>query len=635
MRCRWGLRCLCPWLIAFLPAAGLAQFSPGPLSKAHHALDGPVRCTNCHAIVSGERRFRCLGCHVEIRQRLAQHRGLHATLLKGTVNEQNCFRCHSEHNGVDFVPIRWDVSLDEFDHRETGYPLEGKHAGLECKKCHTPKNVVLRKGLQVKDLARTYLGLSRACASCHADVHKGQLGAECQRCHEFTAWKNVTRFDHATARFPLTGAHVKVACQKCHPSTPETPPMMRFVGLAFQQCAACHKDAHQGAFHAPCQACHNDTAWKPARVQVSTFDHATTKFPLNGKHAAVACEKCHKGSDFKKPIAFARCMDCHLDQHKGQFLTRADKGECGSCHVVDEWKRTTFTVAAHALTKYPLEARHATVACAKCHLPKGLDTVYKVKFDRCNDCHQDPHQGQFATDAHFSRCQDCHTVQGFKPSTFTLTMHRETRFALEGGHVAVPCVDCHREAAFPPTPGRYHFQDLSCTACHQDPHRGEFTGRMAASGAGCQTCHSVAAWKEVTAGFDHDKTEFPLSGAHRAVACGDCHKPADLSLGLKSVSFRAAPQACAGCHEDVHGGQFAARREAGDCSGCHTTFKWKPGRFDHDRDTAFQLTGAHKDVACRQCHKLTREINGKVVRMYKPTPKECSACHGTGTETFN
>ena len=620
-------------LVLSAPAAR-AQFSPGPLSKAHHAYDSPIQCTRCHTVVGGNRKFKCLSCHVEIRQRLAERRGLHRVMLGGNQSEQECARCHSEHNGENFVPIRWDVSLDEFDHRKTGYPLEGKHAGLACRRCHAPEYIrpEARRGIQMKDLRRSYLGLSGDCATCHADPHFAQLGTDCRRCHEVSGWKNLGRFDHAAAKFKLNGAHEKVACRKCHAQVPDPKPHIQFTGLAFNQCRDCHKDPHRGAFAAPCQSCHSDRVWKPAHTNVS-FDHSKTKFPLLGRHAGLVCEKCHRTSDFKQPVAHERCADCHRDPHKSQFVTRADRGECGSCHTVESWKPSTFTAAQHARTSYPLEGRHGAVACAKCHIPAGADTVYKVKSERCADCHQDPHRGQFASTPDSGRCEGCHTLKGFRPSTFTLTRHGQTRFPLAGAHAAVTCMECHHEHAFPPSPGRYRFDDLRCEGCHEDPHKGQFRVRMAAAGAGgsragCQACHTVQAWRDVSR-FDHATTGFLLTGAHRAVACQECHRPPNLALGLQRVNFQAAPKECAGCHEDIHGGQFTGQAGARDCSGCHLPLKWKPTTFDHDQRSTFPLTGAHKDVACRLCHKTRREINGRVVLVYRPAPKECSACHGS------
>jgi NAD-dependent SIR2 family protein deacetylase len=55
--------------------------------------------------------------------------------------------------------------------------------------------------------------------------------------------------------------------------------------------------------------------------------------------------------------------------------------------------------------------------------------------------------------------------------------------------------------------------------------------------------------------------------------------------------------------------------------------KWKPSLFDHEK-TAFSLKGAHERVKCAACHKVIREVDGKQVLFYLPTPKECAACHG-------
>jgi len=36
----------------------------------------------------------------------------------------------------------------------------------------------------------------------------------------------------------------------------------------------------------------------------------------------------------------------------------------------------------------------------------------------------------------------------------------------------------------------------------------------------------------------------------------------------------------------------------------------------------------HANVKCADCHKLMRQVDGKSILFYKPTPKECAACHG-------
>ena len=617
-----------------------AQISPGPLSRAHQSLNGATNCTSCHKF-GGAATLKCVDCHSEIATRVATHKGLHATYSIPPGSSNECAKCHSEHNGEDFPLIKWDTKT--FDHKLTGYVLEGKHAGVACAKCHTPDHIApaARPTIKIKNLSRSFLGIPQTCATCHEDVHKGRLGANCIQCHNYTDWKtvNVGQFDHSKTRFPLTGLHVQVKCEKCH--TPGTDGKPRYTGILFAKCSDCHADPHHGSFPQGCESCHNTENWK--RVSMAAvgrnFDHSKTKYPLQGKHAAVDCAKCHAGGDFKKPVAFAQCVDCHKpDPHNGQFAKRKGGTECSGCHTVEGFKPSTFTAKDHATSAYALEGKHFTVDCAKCHIPKGKDTLFKIKFQQCTDCHKDEHEGQFAAAPYLNDCARCHTLQGMKPSTFTLARHKETHFLLTGGHVAVPCGDCHKQAAYAEGTAKpvvfYHWKNLSCETCHQDPHKGQFAKRMQerrADGtpAGCEACHTTKSWKELSR-FDHAKTSFPLVGAHKATACIDCHKPPNLETKLIAADFTAAPTKCEDCHEDVHGKQFAKNGITA-CVDCHNSAKWKPSLFDHDKRTSFALQGLHKNVRCVGCHKEIREVEGKKVLFYKPTPKQCEGCHAAGT----
>ena len=627
---------LCLLFLSVFFAAARAQISPGPLSKPHQSLDGSTNCASCHKF-GGQAALKCLDCHTEIASRLNAHKGLHATYNLPSGSSQECARCHSEHNGEDFPLIKWDIKA--FNHKETGYLLEGKHAGLSCNKCHNASHISPqeRASIKVKDTSRTYLGLSPSCITCHEDQHKGRLGPNCQQCHNSTDWKAITvgQFDHSKTRYPLTGGHAQVQCAKCHVNGEDGKP--RYVGIPFNQCSDCHKDPHRGSFTQGCQSCHNTSGWKKISVAAvnERFDHSKTKYPLQGKHLTLDCAQCHANGDFKKPLVFAQCMDCHKpDPHNGQFAKRPDRGECSSCHNLNGWKPSTFTVKEHASSAYPLQGGHARVECAQCHVPKGKDTLFRIKFERCTDCHADRHAGQFAAAPFFNACDRCHNLEAYKPSTFTLVRHKETKFTLTGGHVAVPCSECHKEsAAFQPKPSIiYHWQDLNCASCHEDPHKGQFKDRMKqvranGTAAGCEACHSTKSWKELSA-FDHSKTNFPLVGTHRATACVNCHKPPNLETKLIHADFKAAPSQCEDCHDDVHGKQFA-KGDVTRCADCHNSVKWKPALFDHDLRTQFPLKGAHQNVRCASCHKLNKVVATKTVLFYKPTPKECVACHGS------
>jgi Cytochrome c7 and related cytochrome c len=626
---RWNISLFCGALLCVVAPAARAQISPGPLSGAHQSLSGPTQCTSCHVVGKGAAELKCQECHTEIATEIAAGHGLHARFP----NKNNCAACHSEHNGKDFPLIHWQPSQKEFDHNQTGYALQGKHAGLECNQCHTPAHIQpsAKSQIKMKDLRNTFLGLSQECTSCHQDPHKGQLGANCTQCHNFVNWKAANNFDHSKTKFPLTGLHAQVPCAKCHASeTPGGP--ARLTGIPFERCSDCHGDPHHGTFPQSCETCHTTSGWKQV-AQGERFDHSKTKFPLLGEHAGVDCVKCHADGDFKKPVAFAKCMDCHQGAHRGQFASRADRGECGSCHTVNGWKPSLFDVKAHASSAYPLEGQHRSVACAKCHVPAGAATKYMIAFAKCTDCHSDAHDGQFAAAPYNGRCETCHTVQGFKPSTFTIAEHQQSRFPLKGSHLAVPCFECHSAdlAARGSKTVPYHFQNFACTRCHQNPHGDRFKSQIAqvkAGGkpAGCEACHSVRSWTDLPS-FDHSKTRFPLRGAHAKVECEQCHKPSASEGKLTEASFKSTPTDCTSCHQDPHDGQFAKGGRAESCDICHSTEQWKPSTFNHETQTDFSLKGAHEKVKCALCHTSTRLVKGHPVTIYHDTPRACSSCH--------
>jgi hypothetical protein len=94
-----------------------------------------------------------------------------------------------------------------------------------------------------------------------------------------------------------------------------------------------------------------------------------------------------------------------------------------------------------------------------------------------------------------------------------------------------------------------------------------------------------------------------------------------------------AKTACADCHENPHGDQFASRADGGRCEACHTVDAFQPaGRFDHNRDATFSLKGGHEGVECNRCH-TTDIASGDPKRLrYKPLSGKCEHCHG-GKET--
>jgi len=195
-------------------AAGLgpemfAQVSPGPMSKAHRDLDGPLQCAKCHVFGAGSPQFRCLDCHQEIAHRLTEKRGYHATQVKAGSGSNDCVRCHSDHNGLNHRLVRWPVPKEKFDHPQAGWKLEGKHAKLKCAECHTAKYIDPsdRAVLKRRDLNTAFAALDPSCTACHSDVHAGQLSTHCTDCHSQDTWKNPPGFSHEKSRYPLTGCY--------------------------------------------------------------------------------------------------------------------------------------------------------------------------------------------------------------------------------------------------------------------------------------------------------------------------------------------------------------------------------------------------------------------------------------------
>jgi hypothetical protein len=320
---------------------------------------------------------------------------------------------------------------------------------------------------------------------------------------------------------------------------------------------------------------------------------------------------------------------------------------------VADWSPASYTVAQHRQTKYPLEGKHAQVACADCHVNNPPSVPVRLLGSSgvwmrpvaavCRDCHAEDHGRQLAARADQGKCESCHRVGGWTPSTFTVALHRPLRLPLEGRHAEIQCRACHGpdRRHLPPLPsvtliGRARvaltLSETQCAACHVDPHERRYSR--------CEDCHGTRSFRPATLDIAaHARYTFPLEGAHAAVSCTDCHTrmrhaPASSSLVLARwpaapVVFGAPAGGCAGCHENPHGRQFAARRDRGACESCHGVDGFRPAaRFDHDRDAAFALTGAHKNVPCGRCHSTSPGPNGRRVALYRPVSAKCEACHG-------
>ena len=109
-------------------------------------------------------------------------------------------------------------------------------------------------------------------------------------------------------------------------------------------------------------------------------------------------------------------------------------------------------------------------------------------------------------------------------------------------------------------------------------------------------------------------------GKHTASPCSACHTTAHPLLDL-----RVAKQACADCHQNPHGDQFAAEMAKGGCGHCHEPAGWNLPKIDH---STWPLTGAHASTACNSCHHPTAEDRkAGHGASYRGVPRQCSGCH--------
>jgi hypothetical protein len=221
---------------------------------------------------------------------------------------ESCASCHNEKG--------WAPSeFDGFRHQdETDFPLEGAHMAVLCSQCHS--------SLSNAAIAGKYGNISfsvenKTCEGCHVEdnIHGDQFAADtCDSCHSNSAWKDAeVSFDHTATDFPLLGAHAIATCISCHvPDAGEIAPYRELAAA----CISCHEadSPHEDQFaQTGCETCHDSESFR-----MSTFDHNTTNWPLEGAHTTVSCASCHttRISALGNPVVQYRgigttCQDCH------------------------------------------------------------------------------------------------------------------------------------------------------------------------------------------------------------------------------------------------------------------------------------------------------------------------------------
>lgn len=267
-----------------------------PLTEAHNG----VTCIICHPWSFSAIPITCVSCHLVAYNSITNPNHVAAKFPT---------TCETFHTTKTWVPSTFNHSISN------SFPLTGAHIGLAFTLCH-PTN---------------YGSIPTTCVSCHLSTYNATTSPNhitakfltiCETCHSTTNWTSST-FNHDTSTaFPLTGAHIGLACTLCHPSNYNAIPTT---------CVSCHlatynpttTPSHTGAkFGTACETCHSTSNWTS-----STFNHATVSTVLLTGNHNLTCTICHTN-----PANYAVFSCITAACHKSAHNQSSGSTGCYSCH---------------------------------------------------------------------------------------------------------------------------------------------------------------------------------------------------------------------------------------------------------------------------------------------------------------
>ncbi|MCX6246063.1 MAG: hypothetical protein NTU98_15320 [Bacteroidetes bacterium] len=199
-------------------------------------------------------------------------------------------------------------------------------------------------------------------------------------------------------------------------------------------------------------------------------------------------------------------------------------------------------------------------------------------------------------------CNVCHSSKGWMLDKEIYSFdHGKTAFSLTGQHLQLNCRSCHPTLVFTDA-------KTACIDCHTDMH-------YQTVGPDCIRCHTTQSWIVNNITELHERSRFPLLGAHRSTDCSLCHPSSSL--------LRFEPQGiqCYDCHQNNYmaakNPDHVAAGISKDCIQCHSinSITWNSSNTDH---SFFPLTQGHANLNCTQCH--TSGTFGAI-------PNQCVNCH--------
>lgn len=534
-------------------------------------------------------------------------------------------------------------------------PLHPSHAQVaelngrdSCKVCHGDAGITMKAACiachnPIQQQWETQTGIHgslstdvfAACSSCHTEHVGGSVQLVSDLSFQLSGIDQPKSYDHShTEAFLLTDAHGDLSCVRCHEqawSASLLEGQSRFLGEV-QACKSCHEDPHHGELP-ECEECHGQS--EPFK-EAPNFDHSI--FPLVDGHSIADCRECHESERFAE--APTDCKICHaedFDLTLNPPHSAVGFGlDCETCHGITQWSDATYT---HT-DKFPLEGSHGELTCNQCH-ENAPDALAAITDATCAACHESPHGTQFVSAvpallgvASFEEsCSTCHDPMhvSFKRPEARMTpqQHAATGFPLVKPHDAQDCVECHSEIESDVDwavlfPGR---AAEDCEVCHGDPHVGQFENGV--TQGTCLECHLPTVFQPTKYDIEmHARCPFPITGAHKAIACVSCHETEN-----DLMRFVPTPTACADCHEDVHEGRFDVPRFAAiptdktGCARCHVTSSFHDVSWssnEHELWTGFVLNGSHASVGCAACHSGD---GPEGVEAFIIPDQACAACH--------
>jgi len=379
-----------------------------PLTNGH----ANVACTLCHINNNYSLQIAATDCG-NSQCHLTTYNQTNAPPHAANANSfpiAQCSTCHTT--------ISWTAA---FNHSTTGFALTGLHISpvpTPCASCHINNNYNLT---------------SAACINCHLTEWNSTttLGGavpnhvaanfpqDCSICHSTSNWTTST-FNHNATTFPLSGAHVSVACNLCHTAANS------YSGNLPTDCYSCHITQWQSTatlggsvpnhissgYPTTCASCHTTTSWLGA-----VFNHNSTGFPLTGAHINTACTLCHTSAT-PPPNT---CSGCHMDKwlstqtlgaqvpnHVAAALISSSGFSltaCSNCHNTTAWTGAAFT---HSW--FNVNHGSAGGVCATCHIVSGDYSQFQ-----CTVCHGNnnaanfhhPNVGGYAYNS--VACYQCHS----------------------------------------------------------------------------------------------------------------------------------------------------------------------------------------------------------------------------------